>query len=146
MRQMIIHRGTVESVNGSHVSVRITQLAACSACAARRLCNSSESKEKKIDVATPDAASFSSGEEVVLAGRLSLGLQAVLWAYFVPLVLLVAVLFVAIDVTGSEPGGALAAVGGLALYYGLLYLNRDRLARKFSFTIKHIKHIKEEIL
>ena len=81
MRQMIIHRGTVESVNGSHVSVRITQLAACSACAARRLCNSSESKEKKIDVATPDAASFSSGEEVVLAGRLSLGLQAVLWAY-----------------------------------------------------------------
>ena len=146
MRQMIIHRGTVESVNGSHVSVRITQLAACSACAARRLCNSSESKEKKIDVATPDAASFSSGEEVVLAGRLSLGLQAVLWAYFVPLVLLVAVLFVAIDVTGSEPGGALAAVGSLALYYGLLYLNSDRLESKFSFTMKYIKHIKVEIL
>ncbi len=141
MAQMITHRGTVESVNGKHVSVRITQPAACSACSARRLCNSSENKEKRIDVTCADAASFSKGEEVMLTGNLSLGLQAVLLAYVVPLVLLVAVLFVSIDALGSEPGAALAAIATLAIYYGVLYFVRDKLSRKFSFTIKHIKEI-----
>ena len=90
MTQMIAHRGTVESVNEKHVSVRITQLAACSVCAAQKLCKSSDSKEKLIDIVSADAASFSVGEEVILTGKLSLGLQAVLLAYIVPLILLVA--------------------------------------------------------
>lgn len=141
MAQMIAHRGTVESVNEKHVSVRITQLAACSACAAQKLCKSSDSKEKLIDIVSADAASFSVGEEVILTGKLSLGLQAVLLAYIVPLILLVAVLFVSIDALDSEPGAALTAIATLAVYYGFLYLMRDKLSRKFSFTIKHIKEI-----
>ena len=78
----------------------------------------------------------------MLTGNLSLGLQAVLLAYVVPLVLLVAVLFVSIDALGSEPGAALAAIATLAIYYGVLYFVRDKLARKFSFTIKHITYCK----
>ena len=74
----------------------------------------------------------------MLTGSLEMGLKAVWWAYIAPLLLLVAVLLVA-GASGNEPLAALSALAVLAVYYGLLYLNRGRLTRKFSFTIKHIK-------
>ena len=115
------------------------QSSACTTCVAHNLCNSSESKEKIIDVFTDDAASFKMEEQVVLVGNLKMGMNAVLWAYLVPLVWLVFVLVIAVRMTSDEPLAALCALGALALYYGVLYINRGRLARKFSFTIKHIK-------
>ena len=50
MAQTITHRGTVKSVDGKHISVEIAQASACSACVAKKLCNSSESKDKLVDV------------------------------------------------------------------------------------------------
>ena len=110
MAQIIIHRGTVKSVKGKHICVQITQASACSSCVAKKMCNSSESKE-----------------------------TAVFWAYGAPLLLLMAVLLATLQVTTDEPLAALMALASLAVYYGVLYLNKNRLTRKFSFTIKHIK-------
>lgn len=138
MAQTIIHRGTVKSVDGKHISVEIAQASACSACVAKKLCNSSESKDKLVDVVCDEATTYAVGEDVLLTGSLEMGLKAVWWAYIAPLLLLVAVLLVA-GASGNEPLAALSALAVLAVYYGLLYLNRGRLTRKFSFTIKHIK-------
>lgn len=135
---MIIHRGTVESVTGKHINVRIVQTSACSACGARRLCNAAESKEKLVDVVSPDASSYQAGDEVLLTGSTRMGLAAVWWAYILPLLLLLFVLFLSVWVTSSEPAGALLALCVLAVYYVLLYGNRKRLTNKFSFTIKHL--------
>ena len=49
MSDIIEHQGTVESIVGSHIRVRIVQTSACATCAAHKFCNSSESKEKMID-------------------------------------------------------------------------------------------------
>ena len=139
MAQTITHRGTVKSVDGKHISVEIAQASACSACVAKKLCNSSESKDKLVDVVCDEATTYAVGEDVLLTGSLEMGLKAVWWAYIAPLLLLVAVLLVAAEASGNEPVAALSALSVLAVYYGLLYLNRGRLTRKFSFTIKHIK-------
>ena len=139
MAQTITHRGTVKSVDGKHISVEIMQASACAACMARKLCNSSESKNKLVEVYASDALSYKVGEEVCLTGSLEMGLSAVWWAYLAPLVLLVAVLLAASQATENEPEAALAALGSLAAYYAVLYFNKGKLARKFSFTIKHIK-------
>lgn len=138
MGQMIKHRGTVESVTGKHISVRIVQTSACSACGARRLCNAAESKEKLIRVETSDTSSYRAGDEVLLTGSIGMGLAAVWWGYILPLLLLLLVLFFSVWVTSSEPAGALLALCVLAVYYGLLYANRKRWTNKFSFTIKHL--------
>ena len=138
MAQTITHRGTVKSVDGKHISVEIAQASACSACVAKKLCNSSESKDKLVDVVCDEATTYAVGEDVLLTGSLEMGLKAVWWAYIAPLLLLVAVLLVA-GASGNEPLAALSALAVLAVYYGLLYLNRGRLTRNFSFTIKHIK-------
>ncbi len=137
MAHTIVHQGTVKSVKGKHICVQITQSSACSSCVAKKMCNSSESKEKEVDVVSPEAYSFRTGEEVLLTGSLKMGLTAVLWAYGVPLSLLMIVLFATLQVTDDEPIAALSALASLAVYYGVLYLNKDRLTRKFSFTIKH---------
>ena len=75
----------------------------------------------------------------ILTGSVEMGLTAVFWAYGAPLLLLMVVLLATLQVTTDEPLAALMALVGLAAYYGVLYLNKNRLTRKFSFTIKHIK-------
>ena len=50
-----------------------------------------------------------------------------------------AVLLATLQVTADEPLAALVALASLVVYYVVLYLNKNRLTRKFSFTIKHIK-------
>ena len=85
MAQIIIHRGTVKSVKGKHICVQITQASACSSCVAKKMCNSSESKEKLVDIVSSEAFSYRVGEEVLLTGSVEMGLTAVFWAYGAPL-------------------------------------------------------------
>jgi sigma-E factor negative regulatory protein RseC len=76
------------------------------------------------------------GEEVTIVGTIGMGMNAVLWAYVVPLLLLIVALSLAICFIHSEPLSALIAVGVLFIYYLALYFNRNRLSKKFSFNIK----------
>ena len=136
MSDIIQHVGTVESIAGNHVRVRIVQTSACATCAAHKYCNSSESKEKMIDVYTKDAVHYQVGQTVKVLGTTSMGMRAVLWACGVPFVVLVAVLYATWMVTGGdEPLSALAALASLALYYLVLYFCRGKMAKRFVFTI-----------
>ena len=137
MIETISHEAVVKAVEGEHVRVTIVQTAACAGCAARKMCNSAEAKEKDVDVTTLDAAPYRVGEKVVLEGRLSDGRRAAIIAYGLPLLLMLPVLFVAIRLTGSEVQGALWALLTVALYYLIIFLFfRKRLQQQFSFRIK----------
>lgn len=136
--QTIAHQGVIESVKGHHVRVNILQVAACSACKARSLCSSSESKEKIVDVYEEGAAmKYKCGEEVTVCGALSMGKQAVRLAFGVPVLLIVVWMLVAMVWLQL---GELLSVGILAvllsLYFYILYMNRDRMARRFAFWIE----------
>ena len=136
MSDIIQHQGTVESIDGCHIRVRIVQTSACASCVAHKYCNSSESKEKMIDVYTKEADRYAVGQSVNVYGTTSMGMRAVLWAFGVPFVVLVAVLYASIMLTdGNEPLSALWALGSLAVYYLILYMCRDKMTKKFVFTI-----------
>lgn len=136
MSDIIQHQGTVESIEGMHIRVKIVQTSACATCVAHKFCNSSESKEKMIDIYTKQAALYRVGQTVNVYGTTSMGMRAVLWAFGVPFVVLVAVLYVSILLTGGdEPLSALLAIGALLLYYLVLYLCRGWMTKKFVFTI-----------
>ena len=74
MAQDIRHQGTVDSIDGQKVNVRITQSSACGGCQARNICRAAESKEKVVEVLCADAAALHVGQEVTVAGAGSLGL------------------------------------------------------------------------
>ena len=136
MADIIKHRGRVESVNGSHIVVRIIQTSACSACSIKGHCNASESKEKLIDVYEA-GASYQIGEEVVLCGTTSMGMQAVLLAFGVPLLILLLALGVTMHLTDDDALiSSLVGLLSIVPYYLVIYFCKDKLKKTFSFTIE----------
>lgn len=136
MSQSISHDGVVKSAHSNHISVQILQSSACGGCAAKSLCSSVESKERLIDVAVGDATAFHEGEAVTVIGKLSDGLNAAVLAYVVPLCLLVLVLVITQRMSGREEMAAIAGLLALVPYYGVLYLFRGSLQRRFSFVVE----------
>ena len=133
--ETIRHEGIVESLGAEGCTVRILQASACSSCSARQLCRSSESKEKLVEV-KGHYPTLHVGDRVMLVGSVRQGLQASVLAYVVPLIIMLAVLFLVTHHYG-EKLGALAALLALALYYGMLFLLKDKLAGQFSFRIEN---------
>ena len=136
MADIIKHRGIVDRVDGSHVVVRIVQTSACSACSIKGHCNASESKEKLIDVYEVNA-SYRVGEEVVVCGTTSMGMQAVFLAFGIPLLILLLALFISMRITdGDALLSAAVALSAVIPYYIVIYFMKDKLNKTFSFTIE----------
>ena len=132
----IEHTGRVERIEGNTVFVAITSNSACGTCRARKACGVSESAEKIIEVETAAAADFEVGEEVTVAVRKRAGLRAVVFAYTIPLAVLIAVLAAA-KAAGAEDGAAaLMSIAGVAVYYLLLWIFRARMAENIKFAIR----------
>lgn len=136
MSNKIRHSGIVESVDGCDVHVRIVQSSACSGCKVSAHCNASEMKIKKVDIRCSDAARFSVGEHVMVSTATSVGFQASLYAYIIPLLLMVATLVVVASCTTSEGIAALSSIGILIPYYIVLYLLRNKVSQKVRFEIE----------
>ena len=142
MNNNIKHLGIVESIDGSHVRVKILQSSACSSCSVKGHCNVSETKEKIIDIHDKESADCCSvGQEVMVCGTTSMGMKAVVLAFVLPFIVLLAALFVTMRVTdGDEATSALVSICTLIPYYIIIYLLRNRISRTFSFTLETINN------
>ena len=136
----IKHLGIVENIQGSHLSVRIVQTSACAACSVKGHCSSADSKDKIIDIIDTAAASYQVGENVMVVGETSMGMQAVALAFIIPFVLLIFTLFLFMALIENELYAAPLSLAVLVPYYYILWLNKTRLKQKFSFTIKPINN------
>lgn len=131
----IRHDGFVDSIDGSTVYVRIVQSSACSGCQAKSLCKVSEAKEKVIEVTDADSSELSIGQQVCVVGSMEQGMKAVLLAFGLPLVLLLAVVIVCKSLGVTDGIAAISALTILIPYYLVLLLCRQKLTHKFQFKI-----------
>ena len=139
MASRIEHSGVVERTERDTVYVRITSHSACGSCKAREACGLAEAQDKIVVVKSPDAAHYAAGEKVMVGVRRSAGAVAVILAYVGALAVLLAVLFAANAALGwSEGASALAALGGVGLYYVVLWLCRRRIEHIIHFKITKI--------
>jgi sigma-E factor negative regulatory protein RseC len=139
MADVIKHDGVVDSIEGNCIHVRIVQASACAACGAKSLCSAAESKEKIVDVYGVDITAYQVGQRVMVEGAAAMGMKAVRLAFLFPLVLLVAAVALVMWLAdGNEALAALAALLVLTIYFLLLFANKKKLAREFTFTIKPI--------
>ena len=136
MSNKIKHAGVVDGVEGECVRVRILQSSACSACKVAAHCNASETKEKIIDVMDADASHYQKGDQVMVVADTAVGFRASLYAYLLPLILMVVTLVGVLASTHSEGLAALSALGILIPYYVLLFLMRNKLRNRLSFTLE----------
>ncbi|MCD8181816.1 MAG: SoxR reducing system RseC family protein [Bacteroides sp.] len=138
MANTIRHQGIVENINGSHLQVRIVQTSACASCRIKGHCSSADTKEKLIDITDEDAASYQPGDQVWVIGELSMGAMAILYAFIFPFLVLIISLFIFMAIWNDELRAALCSLGLLIPYYYILWLNKSRVGKKFSFSIKPI--------
>ena len=134
----ITHDGIVESVSGDMLNVKILQTSACAACKVSKHCHASDSKEKIINISQTNASlKYRQGDKITISMPESNGKEAVVWAFILPLFIIVGVIWIMVRVYHDEGIAALVGIGVLALYYFILYLFRDRLFKKFVFTVEN---------
>lgn len=139
MSNTISHAGVIASISTGIVHVRIVQKSACASCKIASQCTSSESKEKMIDVYTTDTSGYSVGESVNVIASSSVGTQAVIYGFVVPLVIMMIAIIVSLKLSDfPEPLAALIGIVSLVPYYTLLYILRNKLQRVLSFHIEKI--------
>lgn len=136
MSNKIKHSGFVENILGDSVQVRIVQTSACAACKVAGYCNASESKEKLVDVYHADTRNLRVGDVVTVTASTQVAAQALLLGFGLPFVVLVAVLIAVLLITGNEGAAALSGLGALVPYYAVLFLFRNRIRDKLSFSIE----------
>lgn len=137
MSDKIKHSGIINAIRGECISVRILQSSACSGCKVASHCNSSETKEKIIEVNQPGVQSkYKIGDHVVVVADMSVGFRASIYGYILPLVLMVATLVLVIACGAGEGIAALSSLGILFPYYMALFLLKDKLKEKLSFTLE----------
>lgn len=137
MRNTIEHPGVVERIDGRHIYVRIMQQSACSACHAKGICSASDCEDKMIDV-TDASGVYAVNDRVMVCGQTSMGLQAVLLAFVIPMIIVLAVLFAGTALKWNEGLMGLSGLAVLVSYYVVLYCFRDKLKKKFVFTLKKL--------
>lgn len=137
MDEMIRHEGVVLSTNGNMAHVEIVQTSACSACKARSMCMSSESQQKQMDVEMLEPMQV--GDRVEVEVRERLAWKAVLLAYILPFVVMMAVIAV-LDMTTSWSEAIIGTLSlcAIALYYLILSAFKHKLQKQFSFTARKI--------
>lgn len=136
MSKVVQHSGTVQSTEQGKVVVRITSRSACGSCAAKQACGLAEATEKIVEVYTTDWAQYKAGDEVLVGVKQQIGMKAVAMAYGGALVVLLAALILSTEVLHLGDGIAvLVTIGAVALYYGALWLMKDKIEQTIHFTI-----------
>lgn len=136
MSDQISHEGIIESISKAMLRVRIVQNSACSACKVASYCASSESKEKIIEVPCLTADSYVVGQPVTIVGSSAIGFKAVLLAFAIPSVLLLAAIVTAIKMGTGELLACGIGVAVLVVYYIILYACKAKLTEMLTFRVE----------
>ena len=135
METVATHDGMVTATAERKVTVRMDVLSACAACQAHSRCGFADKKEKVVEIDTPDWQQYHPGDKVTVIVNARRGLLAVVIAYLLPAVLLLATFITLHCCRLSEVWVALGSLTAVGLYAGILYCFRSRLQKKFTFRL-----------
>jgi len=134
--ETISHEGVVTKITDDELEIKILAQSACAACHAKNACGMGEQAEKILTVPRPKNRTFDLNQRVNVRMAIGQGNKAAILAYLIPIVLLLAVLFVCLGLGLNEGLAALISIVALVPYYIVLYLKRDQLKKRFEYTIE----------
>ena len=135
-QETVSHEGIVTKITDEELEIKILAQSACAACHAKSACGMGEQAEKILTVPRPYDKEFTLNQRVNVKMAIGQGNKAAILAYLIPIVLLLTILFVCIGLGLDEGPAALISIVALVPYYIVLYLLRDKLKKKFSYTIE----------
>ena len=134
--ETISHEGVVTKITDDELEIKILAQSACAACHAKSACGMGEQAEKILTVPRPKGKDFAIGQKVNVRMVIGQGNKAAVLAYLIPILLLLAVLFVCLGLGLNEGIAAPISIVALIPYYIVLYLRRDKLKNRFSYIIE----------
>lgn len=134
----IRHTGVVSVIGNGKVDVTIEANCACSGCHAKSVCGASQKEEKVIVVPVFDTTEFMVGDKVEVSIERTMGMQAVLMAYVFPFLLMFATLLILLQTGVSEVISGLSSLAVIAVWYIVLRLMRNRMAKDIIFKAEKI--------
>ena len=137
--QTICKEGIVRAVHGEDVEVEITISSACSECHAKSICIPSEQKQETVLAKSLYGEKFEPGDKVQLLLRSRSAAKAVVLAYLLPFIVLMAALFGTYAVTKSELAGVLVSVACVIVYYLVLKTRNRKIENSFRFFVRRME-------
>lgn len=137
MSKSIDHIGVIEKIEGIHIFIKIVQQSACAGCHAKGICAASDSQDKTIEI-TDYSNTYNVNDRVIVYGQIAMGLQAVLLAFVIPLIIILAVIIIGNIFQWNDAFSGLTGFLTLIPYYVILYSFREKLKKKFVFTLKKL--------
>ena len=135
-QETISHEGIVTKITNDELEIKILAQSACAACHAKSACGMGEQAEKTLIVPRPKGKNFAPNQKVNVKMAIGQGNKAAVLAYLIPIILLLAVLFVCLGLGIGEGLSALLSIVALIPYYIVLYLKRDKLKKRFEYSIE----------
>lgn len=135
MQRKISRQGVITSVENKQIRVTILSESACAACHAKGACTMADVSEKEIIVKTEESQVLKKGELVWVEMPEKQGASAVIWAYVLPLIVVVAGLIL-LSGRVNEGLAGFGALVFLAVYYTLLWILKPLIEKKYQFTIR----------
>ena len=103
----ISHEGIVTDITDDELEIKILAQSACAACHAKSACGMGEQAEKILTVPRPEGREFQRSQKVTVVMKVGQGNKAAVLAYLIPIMLLLAVLFICL---GCGLGDGLSAL------------------------------------
>jgi positive regulator of sigma E activity len=131
----IEHSGVVERIDSEGILVKIVSHSACASCHAKGYCSTSDMKEKEVLIKDFQGI-YAKGEIVNVLLQPSQGMNAILIGYVYPFLLVLSLLLVLASSGMDELPSGIISFSILIPYYLILFLFKDRINKKFSFSIR----------
>lgn len=136
MQKKVARQGIVTGVEEKQIRVMILAESACAACHAKGACSMADVSEKEVIVKRSfERPDFKPGDRVWVEMPEKQGTTAVIWAYVLPVIIIV----VALVILSSRVSEGLAGAGALLFlifYYILLWMLRPILEKKYLFSVR----------
>ena len=134
--ETISHEGIITRITDDELEIKILAQSACAACHAKSACGMGEQAEKTLTVPRPTNKDFALNQKVNVKMAIGQGNKAAVLAYLIPIILVLAVLFVCLGLGLSEGLSALISIVALIPYYIVLYMKRNKLKRQFDYIVE----------
>jgi len=133
----IEHKGRIDSIDDNKIIVSIISMSSCASCHAKGVCTAADMQEKSVEV-YDYTNQYKVGEEVNVTLKQTLGFRALFLGYVLPFILVLFFLIVLTVITNNEAVSGLGSLLVLVPYYVTLFVLRDKIKKKFTFTLNKI--------
>ena len=138
-QKRIEHEGKIVEMDAQSISVEIVNKSACASCHARGVCGAGDEQVRTIVIPQTletATAGYQVGDAVKLVLSATLGMKAVILAYGLPLLILLAAILGFSSAGIEQLYVGLFSLALVAIYYIIFAIFRDKLDKEFVFSIE----------